>query len=641
MVMGMLSWQVLGQLPAPVSQHSHACAEHKSAHTRVAYEQSPLLMDYDVSYYALDVTVDPSVSAISGSVRVVAHVVAPTLDVMVLELIDNMQVDSVVGQGQPLEFGHQNDEVHITLAQPLGQGDRADITVYYQGEPEGDGFFSGFRTALTPYGKPVAWTLSEPFNARQWWPAKQVLGDKADSVQVFVTVPEPNMAASNGLLTQVVPLGDGMVQYQWKSGYPIAYYLISLAISEYAEYNFNAPLSVAGEEVLVQNFIYDDPQYLEVQKENIDRTKDFMQVFSTLFGEYPFAAEKYGHVTAPMGGGMEHQTMSTMSGFSTDLTSHELAHQWFGNSVTCATWSDIWINEGFASYGEYLARESLFEAGVASQWMQAVHQSVLSAPGGSVYVPPLQTDDVWRIFSGRLSYNKGAAILHILRNEINDDDLFFGALQAFLQQYQDSVATGNDFMAVVEQVTGSDWQFFLDQWYYGEGHPIFEISWWQDDDILYVRSLQHGSTDNPSFFRTSLELEIITSTEIFPRRVLQEQPEQVFSFAVDVPVDSLAIDPRGWLLKQVALVQSAQAPEYAIRVFPNPFHGAFTIRLPFFSGQEVFKVYDTRGKVLARGPVTGFDTTVALPPAATGLLILEVSSPNREPVIMKVVKAGD
>jgi aminopeptidase N len=617
----------------------HLCALVKTETLRSGtYPQNPLLWDYQVSFYGLDVTVDPRVAAIAGSVRVLAEVSAGQLETFVLELKDNMSVDSVLLEGQILPFEHVNDEVQIRLPAPAPQGDWLDITVYYHGEPEASGFFSGFQIGTTPFDKPVLWTLSEPVNARQWWPVKQVLEDKADSVHVFITTPSLFMAASNGLLTQVVELPEDWRRYEWKSYYPIAYYLISLAVSEYAEYNFMAPLSDPDEQVLVQNFIYDDPSYLQNQKENIERTIGFMQLFSTLYGDYPFATEKYGHATAPMGGGMEHQTMSTMAGFSMDLTSHELAHQWFGNNVTCATWSDIWINEGFATYSEYLAREFIYGRELADAWMQNAHNSVMSAPGGSVYVPPVETTNVWRIFNGRLSYRKGAALLHMLRFEINNDPLFFQVLQVFQDQFRDSVATGDDFMRVVEQVTGSSWQYFFSQWYYGEGFPIFSMEWWQDGDQLMLRSRQNTSTSNPDFFRTSLVFHVHTPAETIQWRVVQEHPDQAFSLTVDEPVEFLEFDPDGWLLKQAAVMKLDEYPDVQVKVFPNPFSKGFTISSPFFTGSERFRITDLSGRVVAHGYISGTTTDVVLPNATGGVMILEITSNGSPPWMTRIVQ---
>ncbi|MEE4177387.1 MAG: M1 family aminopeptidase [Bacteroides sp.] len=637
-----LKAQQINAIMPEAEQELHSCAHARSNTSRSGtYPQNELLWSYDVKYYGLDVEVDPNVNAIKGSVNILAVVTEELLGTFVLELLNNMQVDSIIMDDEILEFIHQGDELLIELPWTIQEGTWVNLTVYYQGSPESSGFFSGFSIGQTPYNKPVLWTLSEPLNARQWWPVKQVLEDKADSVMVRITTPNPFKAASNGLLIEVSNPTENSTAYTWKSNYPIAYYLVSLAVSEYAEYNFYTALGDEQEEMLVQNFIYNDPSYLIAQQENIDRTGDFLQIFSNLFGTYPFAQEKYGHANAPMGGGMEHQTMTTLSSFGADLVAHELAHQWFGDQVTCATWSDIWINEGFASYGEYLAREYLYDQSTAQTWLNSAYQNVLSAPDGSVYVPPLETNDVWRIFNGRLSYKKGAAILHMLRNEINDDPLFFEVLQIYREAFADSVATGDDFQMIAEQVTGKNWAYFFDQWYYGEGYPIFDIFWWTSNDTLYLRSIQQGSAAYPTFFKTSLEVRLQT-TGLSPKlRFFQDQPDQTFTAYVGQPVLGLTFDPDAWLLKKSSVLQKVE--EIAgnrVSVFPNPVRQKFNLYIENPEPGGTYRIFDTNGRLLQQGEIKGMNTEVSLTPQTGGnIYLLEVFSKiGREPVWVKLIR---
>ena len=173
------------------------------------------------------------------------------------------------------------------------------------------------------------------------------------------------------------------LRYEWKSNYPIAYYLISFAVSEYQEYNIYAhPAGMGGDSLLIQNFIYDAPGCLDYYKAGIDETVGMVELFSDLYSLYPFHQEKYGHCLTAIGGGMEHQTMSTMGNFNFGLVAHELGHMWFGDNVTCATWSDIWINEGFATYTDYLAREKFIHLNV-SQLQPGTYLIRVYEPAGS------------------------------------------------------------------------------------------------------------------------------------------------------------------------------------------------------------------------------------------------------------------
>src|SRR5690606_452711 len=330
-----------------------------------------------------------------------------------------------------------------------------------------------------------------PFSAYEWWPCKQVLTDKADSVEVWITTDATNKAGSNGLLQQVVSLPNNKARYEWKSRYPINYYLISVSVARYVEYSIYANPTGAPQPILIQNYIYDNPQTLPNFQNDINQTADMLEAFSDLFGLYPFHEEKYGHCMAPISGGMEHQTMTTQGFFEFTLTAHELMHQWFGNYVTCASWEDIWLNEGFATYGEYLAYEKLVSRAAADNYMNSVHNNVKSQPGGSVYVADIANEN--RIFSSRLSYNKGSTLVHTLRYLVNDDNLFFVALREFLFQFRFGTATSADLISVLESEIGMDFSDFVNQLFYGEGFPTYDVKWNYKNGNLYVENNQSVS----------------------------------------------------------------------------------------------------------------------------------------------------
>jgi aminopeptidase N len=281
--------------------------------------------------------------------------------------------------------------------------------------------------------------LSESYQAREWFPAKQLLNDKIDSTDIWITTDLFFKAGSNGLLKQVVDLPGNRRQYQWSCRYPMNYYMPCIAVGNYLEYrNYAKPAALRGDSILVLHYIVDNQAYFNSVKPDLDKTPAFIEKFSELYGLYPFFKEKYGHVQANIGGGMEHQTMSTMAGFDPNLVSHELAHQWFGDNVTCASWSDIWLNESFATYSSQLMREklpALFPESAAANLIN-LHNNVMSAPGGSVYVPPAESYNEGRIFNSRLSYNKGAAVVHNLRFEMQSDTLFFNTLKTYQQRFK-------------------------------------------------------------------------------------------------------------------------------------------------------------------------------------------------------------
>lgn len=571
---------------------THSCSEAKIAHYSSLQNRglqetyNPMMDMYDITFYHLDISLNENTVDIEGNVRIMADVVSDNMDTFVLQLVDELTVDSVIFNGENIPFDHSNDEIHVDIP-PLNNGEQIDAYVYYGGEPPTGGFFAGISSEYDwQYGYDATWTLSEPYAAKQWWPVKQNLTDKADSSYVYVTTRTANQAASNGVLKQVVDMGGGEQRYEWESSHPIDYYLISVAVANYQQYNIYAhPEQLENDSVLIQTFIYDSPTILNQLQDDIDATADLVEYQSSIYGLYPFWDEKYGNALTPLGGGMEHQTMTTIGGFGFGLNAHELGHQWFGDNVTCATWNDVWINEGFATYTEYLSREGLIGPSSANSFIVAAQNNAMSSPGGSVYVPDEDLDDVWRIFNSRLSYDKGASILHMLRFEIQEDDTFFDVMQTFRQEYADSTATGDDFKNVAENVSGLELDTFFEQWYYGEGYPTYDITYFNYDDALQVEFSQSPSTGVTPFFEMLMEYQFFFEDGFDTTvQVYHIQPEQLESFdglAVEHGnLTNIEVDPSNFTLEKtgdIVVSNQVEIPELVTTIYPNPAHENLTI----------------------------------------------------------------
>jgi aminopeptidase N len=539
------------------------------------------MSQYDVTFHRLDLAVERTSTFIQGHVLTQAVSVVAALDTFAVELHPDLILDSVVVDRARQPFVREGAEVNVLLTSPVPRGSLLTAVLYYRGTPPNSAsaaIGNGFSNQVAPtWGNQVTWSLSEPFAAYEWWPCKQILTDKADSVEVHVTTAAANKAGSNGVLQRTVPLDGGKVRYEWKSRYPIAYYLISVAVSDYVEYSFFANPPGAPNPVLIQNYIYGNPQTLATYRSDIEDTKPLLEMFSELFTLYPFHKEKYGHSMAPFAGGMEHQTMTTQGLFTFTLTAHELAHQWFGNNVTCASWEDIWLNEGFASYAEYLALQRLRPEG-AALWMDEAHALALSAPSGSVHVP--DTTDVGRIFNYRLTYKKGAALVHLLRFELNNDTLFFAALRQYQRQFGGGVASTAQLKAVLEEVAERSLDLFFQQWYYGQGYPIFDVKWNQQGDQLLLQSTQTTSSAATPFFRTEVEYRITTAAGVRVVRLNQEEPVAFYALPVEGAVTAIEVDPNQWLLNRtnsvvqdpglVLGVKPGLGKDNGIQLYPNP-----------------------------------------------------------------------
>ncbi len=555
--------------------------------------------NYDVNFYFLDLNISDTSTYIRGSVSVYLNLVDPSVPEVVLDMADLLEADSVIVNGRNTSFIHDNNSLTVNLpVQDIGSTIQK-VEVFYRGPGSGAGDIRGiYSKHNATWDQRVTWTLSEPFFALNWFPCKQSLTDKADSAYVYLSTDKNLKAGSNGLLTGTVELTGDRIRYEWKCRYPIDYYLISFAVSRYRDYSFYVR-NDTDDSILVQNYIYDNDSYLEQNKESIDKTGDMIRLFADLFGPYPYMQEKYGHSIAPSGGGMEHQTMTTLSNFSFSLVSHELAHQWFGNSVTCKLWQDIWINEGFASYAEYLAYQYLISQVSADNWITRFHDLIWSVPGGSVYVPEASITEEDRIFDYRLTYAKGAAIIHMIRQEVGNDELFFIILREFLQRYKNNNASGADFRNLLEEMTGLDFGWFFEQWYQGEGCPVHSINWNHRKDTLYINSLQTTTASTPQF-NVLLEYEVTFDNRDTVISHRQASGFDQWRLYLPGKVTQVRVDPRHWLLMRLAGINHAREEGYNARyvIIPNPAQDKITLH--FTEPVDTYAIYiaDVGGKIL-------------------------------------------
>jgi aminopeptidase N len=553
---------------------------------------------YDVKYYNIAIEVNDTSSVFKARTEVV-FTAKIEIDTLVFELQESIEADSLFVNGTLIDsVRHADGLIYAFLSEALPPGSDNSFELLYRGGGQEGGFFSGItnRRDFT-YGKSVTYTLSEPFQSSSWFPVKQSLNDKADSVRVEIITDPDLMGGSNGLLKEVRMQEDGRVAYVWESQYPIAFYLISIAVADYIDYSFYVPLE-NSDSLLVQNFIYDHPEILTREKDRIDATGDMILFFNEIFGLYPFHQEKYGHSMAPMGGGMEHQTMTTLQTFNFDLVAHELAHQWFGDNVTCGTWQDIWINEGFASYSEYLAREFLQGRPQAISWMENAHGYALRAEKESVYLSEEEARDVSRIFNFALSYKKGAALLHMLRNEISNDQTFFNIFREFQLRYKDSFAVADDFSGIVNELTGEDYSWFFDQWYYGSGHPVMQAIWKLRADSLYINTFQGSSSNDPEFFRMHVDflVDFADGSDTL-LRVLIDEPEEKFSFELKKSMESIQIDPYSKNL-MVATIYEYIPENSLVEVNPNPVRDILYLDFKNSGTSKSVFISDLQGKVM-------------------------------------------
>jgi len=595
---------LIGMLIANYGFSQHPCSISKTASGGIVpgvHLDVPGTNAYDVRYVHLDLELERTSNAIAGTATTVAVALQP-LSQYIVELHSNLSISNLSINGQAVPYQRNGNVVTATLSNSILQGQTFSASFTYAGSPPNGGFFNGLSNGSSPsWGNQVTWSLSQPYSARDWWPAKQSLTDKIDSCRIWISTSTQNKAGSNGLLEAITPVSNNRHRFEWLHKHPIDYYLLSVSVSTYVEYAITAyPVNSAP--VYILNYIYDNPGTLPNFQADIDETVPMMEEFSKLFGPYPFADEKYGHCMAPFSGGMEHQTMTTQGFFNRDLTAHELGHQWFGDHITCSYWREIWLNEGFASYSEYLYREQV-QNGNARGWMDATHTNVMSSAGGSVYVP--DTTDVNRIFSGRLTYDKGAAILHTMRSIANNDSVFFSGLRLYLQTYGGSTASVAQFKALMENHTGVNFSDFFQEWYYGEGFPTFSVEYLHLNDTLWLSVSQTTSVPTSvPFFNVPLELRVQRPNGDTVVRMNLTQPVSTAIVPCSGSLTGLVIDPNQWLLNQDGSITMngnlhLTSVGNSIQPYPNP--SSEKVWLTGLAGNTPFKIINVAGREVMSG----------------------------------------
>ena len=536
----------------------------------------------DVTYYGLDLRLTHTPNYLRGAATIILKSTTATLSSFFLDIRPQLTIDSVTSAGRRLTFARATDRVAITPPQALSAGQALTLTVYYQGNPASQSGFGSF--AFSAHGltnAPVIWSLSEPYGASDWFPCKDMPADKADSSTVSITADKQFVSVSNGVLLNTTDNADGTRTYRWRNRYPIAQYLISLAMTNYEQYD--TPFTYGGRTMPVTHYIY--PETLPGIRPNLDRTTDMLRVFSDRFGPYPFLREKYGHAQFGWGGGMEHQTISSMGAWSTGIIAHELAHQWFGDKITCRDWQNIWLNEGFASYAEAVYAESVSGRAGYLSTINGFAARARSARG-SIYVQDISS--VNTIFNSDRTYAKGAAVLHMLRGVVGDST-FFRILRTYTASSAVAYGTAvtEDFQAVAQQVSGQNLTNFFQQWIYGEGYPTYwaTVLGVTSANKVSVRLEQRNTVaNNPASFTMPVQIRVQSAAGDTTVTVLNDRADQTFTLPTRGTVTGVVVDPDNWILRTVetSVVPSvvtavSEPPSNSFRVYPNPATDVLTV----------------------------------------------------------------
>lgn len=545
-----------------------------------------------INYLKADWQTDPRINYIKGHLTYIINhnIVNNQIN---FELKENMIVDSIFVDNKKINFNRTVDTIQIPLTSASIISQKDTIEIYYQGSPESNDF--GAFSTSTHQTDAVQWTLSQPYGAKNWWPCISNLNLKIDSINVNIKTPKKYIAVSNGVLKNIDSL-DSFYIYNWKHNYPIAYYLVAFSISNYKIINDTIVTQFGITNF--QNFVY--PQSYNISSTQLIETKNIFRLFENLFGRYPFYTEQYGHVQCGFSGGMEHQTMSFMGNFNRGLIAHELAHQWFGNKVTCSSWNDIWLNEGFATYLAALINDFNVNDNLWDEFKRNTILDITNTNDGSVYV--YDTSAVSNIFDYRLSYQKAAMVIHMLRY-ILGDDAFFNACKDYLNLNAYKSSNTEQFKNHFQNYTTFNLNKFFDDWIYSEGHPKYEYIWEYKNDSLYIKLNQNTSHESVSYFELPIQIQFSNNTRDTTITILNNATSQVYQLALDFKPNNAIVDPERWLIAEHKISNQEELDNYDVltfKIIPNPSNGDFSIEFNKNITLENVELYNLQSLLLKK-----------------------------------------
>jgi len=558
---------------------------------------------YDARYYKLKLRISYQPQMLYGIVTARLTSRSDSLTRITFDMDNLLQVDSIGGAA--VGYSHDGALLHLQLEHVYRLNEDLTVFIKYHGNPSASEYLA-FRTSTMPNGSSYVWTLSEPYGAHYWWPCKDTPADKADSVDIIVTVPEDQIVGSNGTLRSVTTESDSTRTYHWQERYPITTYLVSLVAGSYAHFQNYYHYSLT-DSMLLDYYVF--PSELTAADTIFSEMDDYLDALTHYFGPYPFLKEKYGMAHFGWGGGMEHQTLTSIglvTPFWRFLYVHELAHQWFGDAVTCATWQDIWLNEGFASYAEALYAEWSGYNGLppGADAYHAYINHYRYTDDGTIFVS--DTTEVSNIFD-RIVYQKGAWVLHMLRHVLGDS-VFFDVLKSYVRDPRwayGSVHTEN-FKTVCEEKSGKMLDTFFNQWLHFPFYPKYEYQWsyTRSGPSDYELSLKINQTQTIPIYEMPIDVYIaMTRQQDTLITVKNDRAEQTYRFHLPLLPTRVLLDKDNWILKD-ATEKEGPGETYSNRIefstiYPNPFHQQLRFQTKnWFKNHSDVDVFDIRGQYI-------------------------------------------
>ena len=500
---------------------------------------------YNIVYHRISVTVDPGTSGniTNGSVTTYFRTTAAAISQIGFDFDSHMSVGSVSYHGSALPTYTFSSNV-IVISFPANipiSGTLDSITINFSGTPvspitsvpSGYNYSSSYR---------CIYTLGESFRGSTWWPCKDSLTDKIDSVDMIITTPSAYRAGSNGVVTESLA-GPNRICV-WKTRHPIATYMINFAAADYTNYSFNA--TSLTHTVPVSNYLYSGMDFNSTYKGYLNMLQNVMPSYATLLNtDYPFYDEKYGTAECGSGwGALEVQSMtfidrSSYSGGST--LAHELAHQWFGDKLTTGDWHQIWLNEGFAQFFESIIYpENLLSAGTAASQRASLKNAVTSS--STTYVSNISDADNIFIGSGTQPYQKGAMTISMLRSWLGDAN-FFTALHNYLNApgLAYNFTSVDSLQKYMQQQSPNDLTNFFNAWVNKPGRATYSVKYQYVSKGVYIQLTQSPTYSGAGYFDMPVPINITNGTDLDTTVVIIDRAGKLYNSATGYGYNSNTI----------------------------------------------------------------------------------------------------